>query len=125
MFKRKKKKTGVQTPELRKYTPPPTLPTSGSNAVKPNPNYISPVSVVKPKEERRYIRTIRRLLVDTQDGFRLIASNPSYDDILKIENADVYWSNKNGAVVVVTTQEWKDYLLGKSDAPIVEKEKHK
>ena len=36
MFKRKKKKTGVQTPELRRPTPPPPPPTSGSNAVKPS-----------------------------------------------------------------------------------------
>ena len=36
MFKRKKKKTGVQTPEFRKPTLPPPPPTSGSNAVKPN-----------------------------------------------------------------------------------------
>ncbi len=40
-----KKKTGVQTPELRKPTPPPPPPTRGSNAVKPNPNYIPPASV--------------------------------------------------------------------------------
>lgn len=38
MFKRKKKKTGVQTPEFRKPTPPPPPPTSGSNAVKPSCN---------------------------------------------------------------------------------------
>lgn len=38
MFKRKKKKTGVQTPEFRKPTTPPPPPTSGSNAVKPNLN---------------------------------------------------------------------------------------
>lgn len=49
MFKRKKKKTGVQTPEFRKPTPPPPKPpTSGSNAVKPNPNYVPPASVAKP-----------------------------------------------------------------------------
>lgn len=42
MFKRKKKKTGCETPEFRKPTPPP--PTSGSNAVKSNPNYIPPAS---------------------------------------------------------------------------------
>lgn len=67
MFKHKKK-TGCETPELRKFTPPPPIkpnpnlghqpaeptstkppapPTSGSNAVKPNSNYIPPVSVVK------------------------------------------------------------------------------
>ena len=34
MFKRKKKKTGAQTPEFSRPTPPPP-PTSGSNAVKP------------------------------------------------------------------------------------------
>lgn len=44
MFKRKKKKTGVQTPEFRKPTPPPPPPTSGSNAHKPNPNYVPPAS---------------------------------------------------------------------------------
>ena len=47
MFKRKKKKTGVQTPEFRKPSAPPPPPTSGSNAVKPNPNYIPPASVKK------------------------------------------------------------------------------
>lgn len=47
MFKRKKKKTGVQTPEFRKPTPPPPPPTSGSNARKPNPNYIPPASTLQ------------------------------------------------------------------------------
>ena len=44
MVKHKKKKTGVQTPEFRKPTSPPPPPTSGSNAVKPNPNYVPPAS---------------------------------------------------------------------------------
>jgi hypothetical protein len=44
MFKRKKKKTGIQTPKFS-YTTPPPPPTSGSNAVKPNPNYVPPASV--------------------------------------------------------------------------------
>ena len=35
---KKKKKTGVQTPEFRKPTPPPS---------KPNPNYVPPASVQK------------------------------------------------------------------------------
>ena len=35
MFKRKKKKTGVQKPEFRRPTPQPPPPTSGSNAVNP------------------------------------------------------------------------------------------
>lgn len=51
MFKRKKKKTGVQTPEFRKPTPPPPPPTSGSNAFKPTPvtvlpNHISTVTIM-------------------------------------------------------------------------------
>ena len=37
-FERKKKKTGVQTPEFRKPSAPPPPPTSGSNAVKPSYN---------------------------------------------------------------------------------------
>lgn len=41
-----KKKTGCETPELRKPTPPPPPPTSGSNARKPNPNYVPPASVI-------------------------------------------------------------------------------
>lgn len=49
MFKRKKKKTGCETPEFRSKVPmppvrPPKPPTSGSNAVKPNPNYVPPAS---------------------------------------------------------------------------------
>ena len=67
MFKRKKKKIGVQTPEYRKPTPPPkpnpnfgwqpakssgtklsNPPTSGSNVVKPNLNYVPPISTGKP-----------------------------------------------------------------------------
>ena len=43
MFNRKKKKTGIQTPELRSKVPmPPIKPT------RPNPNYVPPASV-KPQ----------------------------------------------------------------------------
>ena len=45
MLKRNKKKTGIETPEFRKPTSPPPPPTSGSNAHKPNPNYVPPASV--------------------------------------------------------------------------------
>lgn len=44
MFKRKKKRTGCETPEYS-YTTPPPPPTSGSNVHKPNPNYVPPASV--------------------------------------------------------------------------------
>lgn len=46
MFKRKNKKTGVQTPKFS-YTTPPPPPTSGSNTHKPNPNYVPPASVLQ------------------------------------------------------------------------------
>lgn len=45
MFKRKKKKIGVQTSKFS-YTTSPPPPTSGSNARKPNPNYVPPASVI-------------------------------------------------------------------------------
>lgn len=48
MFKRNKKKTGCETPEFRKPTTPSPPPTSGSNVVKPNPNYVPPASVKQP-----------------------------------------------------------------------------
>lgn len=47
-----KKKTGIQTPELRKPTTPPPPPTSGSNAQKTptyNPPPMPPVKPPKPK----------------------------------------------------------------------------
>lgn len=64
MFKRKKQKTGCETPEYRRPTMPPNPnlvwqptkssdtkppkpPTSGSNAVNPNSNYVPPASVTK------------------------------------------------------------------------------
>lgn len=45
MIKHKKKKAGVQIPELRKHTPPPPPPTSGSNAFKPSPVAVSPNNI--------------------------------------------------------------------------------
>lgn len=61
MFNRKNKKTGCETPTYSRFsmapnpnlgwqptkssgTKPPKPPTSGSNAVKPNPNYVPPAS---------------------------------------------------------------------------------
>lgn len=54
MFKHKKKKTGCETPELRKPTPPPPPPTSGSNAFKTNPNYVLPASVKHKRNKTMY-----------------------------------------------------------------------
>ena len=98
---KKKKKTGCETPEFRRPAMPP---------------------VAKPKEERCVARTVRRSLVGTKDSLDALLSRPDYADSVKIENADVYWSDKNGATIVATTPEWRDYLLGKRDTPVVEKE---
>lgn len=53
MIKCKKKKIGIETPEYGKPTPPPP-PTSGSNAFKPNPNYIPPASVKQSNDKTMY-----------------------------------------------------------------------
>ena len=124
MFKRKKK-TGC---EPSTYICPNMPPVA-----KPNPNYIPPPSVVKTNppntgssviyrnkvaapiafEEYRSSKLIRKCAVDTEDRLDILFSK--YDDIVKIENADIYWSEKDGVIAVCTTQEWKDYLLGKSN----------
>ena len=52
MFKRKKKKTGIHTPELRKPTPPPPPPTSGSNAQKTPAYNPPPMPKVAPAKEK-------------------------------------------------------------------------
>lgn len=38
-----------------------------------------------------------------------------YADALKIENAEVYWLEESGSVVLFASQEWKEYLTGRSD----------
>lgn len=95
-----KKKTGVQTPEFRKPTPPPPLPTEEFTT--PHP------------------RVVKRCCVDTED--RLDVFMTKYNDARKIEGAMVYWSDKYGALAVVASQEWKDYLFDGKDMPIIEKE---
>jgi hypothetical protein len=47
MFKRKKKKTGCETPTYSHFSIAP----EPKSASKPNPNYIPPASVATPKEE--------------------------------------------------------------------------
>ena len=97
---KKKKKTGVQTPEFRKPTPPPPPPTSGSNAVKP--------------------KHIARGYIGTKESF--VHFTDQHDGLVKIENAEIYWIDESESIVVVASPEWRDYLMGRKDAPIVEKE---
>ena len=100
MFKRKKKKTGCETPEFRKPAPPPPPPTSGSNAVKPK--HIS-CGYIGTKES--FVRFVEQ-----------------HDNLLKIENAEIYWIDESESIVVVASPEWRDYLMGRRNVPIVEKE---
>lgn len=56
-------------------------------------------------------RTIYRMLAGTRMSFE--EKRSSFGDLAKIENAEIYWGN--GTILVVASQEWCDYLHGKSD----------
>ena len=97
MFKRKKK-TGCETPE---YTPPSMPP-------------------VEPAKDNFNSRCFSRNMIGTKESFD--AFSKLHNDLIKIEGAEVYLGDKSGIVAVVTTQEWKDYFMGRRNAPIVESE---
>jgi hypothetical protein len=95
MFKRKNKKTGVQTPEFRKPTPPPPIPAN---------------EIEDGHREHKYVSAF---LVGTAENLdRFIAE---HEDIIKIKNDGLYWSIKDGALAIVTTKEWVDYFNGTSN----------
>ena len=104
MFKRKKKKTGIQTPEFRKPTPPPPIPPL-------------PVTELPPRRPR----TVAKFAVDTEDKLDVLITK--YPDAIKIEDATIYWSDNQMALLVVAPQEWKDCLFGGKELPCTEKEK--
>lgn len=117
MFKRKNKKTGIQTPELRKPTPPPPVPSFGwqpksSSATPPKPP-TSGSNAVKPKH-------LACGYIGTKEGFIHFAEQ--HDGLVKIENAEIYWIAESESIVVVASPEWRDYLMGRRDVPTVEKE---
>lgn len=129
-FKRKKK-TGVQTPEYRRPTTPPPPPTSGSNAVKPNPNYVPPASV-KPQSTpppplpvtelpSRCPRSVAKFTIDTEDKLDILMAN--YPDAIKVEGATMYWSDDKMALLVVAPQEWKDCLFEGKELPNIKRGK--
>lgn len=101
MFKRKRKKTGVQTPELRKPTPPPPMPVTELPSRRP--------------------RSVARFAIDTEDKLDVLMAN--YPDAIKVEGATMYWSDNQMVLLVVAPQKWKDCLFEGKELPNIEKEK--
>ena len=56
-------------------------------------------------------RIICRTLVGTRMAFE--SNRKSLGDLERIENAEIYWGN--GTIAVIASQEWCDYLHGKTD----------
>lgn len=110
MFKRKKKKTGCETPEYRCPTSPPPY----------NP---PPMPPVKPAKENSQPRHFWRNMIDTKARFDEFAK--WHDDLIKMDGAEVYFSVTEGIVAIVTTQEWRDYFMGRSDTIPNTKENNK
>ena len=52
---------------------------------------------------------IRQSLVATKESFEKNKYN--YDDLVLIPVREAYWSDSKGTFVLVTSQEYKDYLL--------------
>ena len=52
---------------------------------------------------------IRQSLVATNESFEKNKYN--YDDLVLIPVREAYWSDSKGTFVLVTSQEYKDYLL--------------
>lgn len=104
MFKRKKKKTGVQTPEFRKPTPPPPIP---------------PLPVTELPSRRP--RSVAKFAIDTEDKLDILMTN--YPDAVKMEGATIYWSDDKMALLVVSPQEWKDCLFGGKALPSIKRRK--
>ena len=57
-------------------------------------------------------RFIRRGKIGTEEQFEHILKD---DDILEIKDARIFWNDANGTVIVMASQEWRDYLTGKSN----------
>lgn len=59
-------------------------------------------------------KQVRRTLVGTYNNAAGLLNNYN---VVKIEGAEVYWDDSTCTLGVVTSQGWKDYLLGKADSP--------
>lgn len=59
-------------------------------------------------------RVIREHVVGTEEKFNECISRGLYRGLVMIDNASVYWG-QDGILLLTTTQEWSDYLHGKTD----------
>ena len=62
-------------------------------------------------------KIVKRPIVTTLDAFRREAAsnNPRWNGTLKkVDVFEVYWSDQ-GELVIVTTEEWQKYLVGKTN----------
>lgn len=67
-------------------------------------------------------KQIWRAVIGTTEQFEGI---PKDDRIMAIKDARVYWIDHNNTIMVVASQEWRDYLTGRRESPFVEEEEVK
>ena len=65
-------------------------------------------------------RCINRGYIGTKEQFDRLMEHS--DDFVKIENAEIYWSDKKQAIAVVAAPEWREYLVGRRESPFTEEE---
>ena len=111
MLKRKKK-ARCQSPNYNRHTFPPH-PGLGHQPTKKITG--SPPMHTTNFEEYCQPKQIKKFSVGTEDRVGILLS--THPDMLKIENAEIYWSEQACMVAVCTTKEWKDYFLGKINIP--------
>lgn len=58
-------------------------------------------------------RVVRSIRVGPRATFERARRTLFGGDLAKIEGAEIYWGN--GSIAVVASQEWCDYLSGKTD----------
>lgn len=60
-------------------------------------------------------KIVRRDCMDTKEKLPVFMSK--YPDAIKIDVADVYWSEKYGVLGLVVSQQCKDFFFGVTDVP--------
>jgi hypothetical protein len=60
-------------------------------------------------------KTVKYHCMDTESKLPVFMSK--YPDAIKVDGADVYWSDKYGVIALVVSPEWKDYFFERRDEP--------